>query len=76
VSKAGYANFYNKIQNRIILALNRTIEAYLINGDIRTDVTPVAGANVNYFDIPGTGVIPTDAYYLSGNGLIRYMGID
>lgn len=76
VSKSGYANFYSKIQNRILLALNRTIEAYIINGDPRTDVTPEADANVNYYDIPGTGTIPANSYYLGGNSMIRAMGID
>lgn len=76
-SKAGYTNFYNKIQNRILLSLNRTLEAYLINGDIRTfDLDAEATANVNYYDLVGGGSIPADAYYIGGNNMIRATGID
>lgn len=72
----GGANFYGFIQNRILLAAQRTLEAYIINGDNRTVDSPVGSANVNFFDVPGTGTIPADAYYLGGNNNIRYQGIE
>lgn len=76
-SKSGYANFYSKIQNRILLSLNRTLEAYILNGDTRTTgLTTLATANVNYYDVATGGSIPAESYYIGGNGTIRYQGID
>lgn len=48
----GGQNFFQFVQNRIMLAAQRTLEAYIINADNRTTDTPVGDANVNFYDIP------------------------
>ena len=72
----GGQNFYSFVQNRILLAAQRTLEAYIINADDRLTKDVEATANVNFYDIPTTGTIPADAYYLGGDQGIRYNGIE
>ncbi len=72
----GGANFFQFVQNRILLAAQRTLEAYIINGDTRTTDNPSNVANVNFYDVPASQTIPADSYYLGGNDNIRYQGIE
>jgi hypothetical protein len=66
--------FYQKIQNRILLGLQRTLEAYILNSDPSTD-TSGGTANVNFLINGGTPTLPANAYYLGGGAGVRKTGI-
>lgn len=66
--------FYQKIQNRILLGLQRTLEAFVLNADASTD-TSGGTANVNFLINGGTPTLPANAYYLGGGSGVRKTGI-